>query len=45
MSGGNFMMLLVMLRKLEEVDLMEHLYLQNFLSTQIFNLFEAELLV
>ena len=31
MSGENFMMLLVMLRELEEVDFMEHLYLQDFL--------------
>ena len=45
MSGENFMMILVMLRKLEGVDLREHLYLQDFLNIQIFNLFEAELLI
>ena len=44
MSGENSMMILVMLRKLEGADLREHLYLQDFLNIQIFNLFEAELL-
>ena len=41
MSGENFMMILLMSRKSEDVDLREHLYLQDFLI-QVFNLFEAK---